>query len=111
MDKQPFVASAALVSGLHLMNSSPDVVKRWQNEVTQAPNHRSYSAATRTQHSGAAAVVGGGEGGRLAPWTHATDITEVTAARLTATGTYHSLSPQHSTQLHLPQSVASGLQQ
>jgi len=36
VDKQPFVASAALVSGLHLMNSSPDVVKRWQNEVQQA---------------------------------------------------------------------------
>jgi coatomer protein complex subunit gamma len=36
VDKQPFVASAALVSGLHLMHTNPEVVKRWQNEVNQA---------------------------------------------------------------------------
>eukprot|EP00285_Hemiselmis_virescens_P012304 CAMPEP_0173381208 /NCGR_PEP_ID=MMETSP1356-20130122/3642_1 /TAXON_ID=77927 ORGANISM="Hemiselmis virescens, Strain PCC157" /NCGR_SAMPLE_ID=MMETSP1356 /ASSEMBLY_ACC=CAM_ASM_000847 /LENGTH=609 /DNA_ID=CAMNT_0014334967 /DNA_START=27 /DNA_END=1852 /DNA_ORIENTATION=- len=36
VDKQPLVASAALVAGMKLMRTSPDVVKRWVNEVMQA---------------------------------------------------------------------------
>jgi hypothetical protein len=35
VDKNPAVASAALVSSVHLMKGSHDVVKRWVNEVTQ----------------------------------------------------------------------------
>lgn len=35
-DKSAAVTSAALVSSLHLMKDSHDVVKRWVNEVTQA---------------------------------------------------------------------------
>lgn len=38
VDKDPHVASAALVSGIHLMKTCPDVVKRWVNEVQEAVN-------------------------------------------------------------------------
>lgn len=41
VDKSPTVASAALVSSLHLMKQSHDVVKRWVNEVQQALNSKS----------------------------------------------------------------------
>ena len=34
--KEPYVASAAIVSGLHLIRASPDIIKRWVNEVQQA---------------------------------------------------------------------------
>ena len=36
VDKVPSVSSAALVSSLHLMKRSPDVVRRWANEVQEA---------------------------------------------------------------------------
>jgi coatomer subunit gamma len=32
-DKNAIVSSSALVSGLAFFNTSPDVVKRWNNEV------------------------------------------------------------------------------
>ncbi len=38
--KEAYVASAALVSGLHLMRLSPDIIKRWVNEVQQALSSR-----------------------------------------------------------------------
>lgn len=41
VDKNPAVASAALVSSLHLMKDSHEVVKRWVNEVTQSLNSKS----------------------------------------------------------------------
>lgn len=41
VDRHPGVASAALVSSLHLMKDNLDVVKRWVNEVQQAVNSRS----------------------------------------------------------------------
>ena len=41
VDKQPLVASAALVAGMKLMKSNPDVVKRWANEILQAANDKS----------------------------------------------------------------------
>jgi coatomer subunit gamma len=42
VDKNPVVASAALVSGQHLvMHNKGDVVRRWVNEVTQALQHPS----------------------------------------------------------------------
>jgi len=36
VDKEPAVSSAALVSGIHLMKSSPDIVRRWISEVQEA---------------------------------------------------------------------------
>eukprot|EP00276_Gloeochaete_wittrockiana_P011671 CAMPEP_0184373074 /NCGR_PEP_ID=MMETSP1089-20130417/164288_1 /TAXON_ID=38269 ORGANISM="Gloeochaete wittrockiana, Strain SAG46.84" /NCGR_SAMPLE_ID=MMETSP1089 /ASSEMBLY_ACC=CAM_ASM_000445 /LENGTH=897 /DNA_ID=CAMNT_0026715973 /DNA_START=26 /DNA_END=2719 /DNA_ORIENTATION=+ len=36
VDKNPFVASAALVSGIHLMKHNGEVVKRWANEVQES---------------------------------------------------------------------------
>jgi coatomer protein complex subunit gamma len=38
--KEAYVASAAIVSGLHLIRVSPDIVKRWVNEVQQALSSR-----------------------------------------------------------------------
>ena len=38
VDRSSSVSSAALVSALHLMRSSPDVVKRWSNEAQEALN-------------------------------------------------------------------------
>ena len=36
VDKSPFVASAALTAGIHLIRDNPDVVKRWVTEVQEA---------------------------------------------------------------------------
>ncbi|KAH7700508.1 gamma-coatomer protein, partial [Aphelenchoides avenae] len=36
VDKVPAVASAALVSSLHMLKKSPDVIRRWANEVQEA---------------------------------------------------------------------------
>ncbi|KAK3240866.1 hypothetical protein CYMTET_49332 [Cymbomonas tetramitiformis] len=36
VDKNSVVASAALVSGMHLLQGSPEIVKRWSNEVQEA---------------------------------------------------------------------------
>jgi len=38
VDKNPFVASSALICGLGLMKSCPDVVKRWVQEVQESIN-------------------------------------------------------------------------
>lgn len=40
VDKEPYVASCALVSGIHLIHRSPDIVKRWVSEVQEAVNSR-----------------------------------------------------------------------
>ncbi|QCD88544.1 coatomer subunit gamma-2 [Vigna unguiculata] len=40
VDKNPVVASAALVSGIHLLQTSPEIVKRWSNEVQEAVQSR-----------------------------------------------------------------------
>ncbi|KAF3341541.1 Coatomer subunit gamma-2 [Carex littledalei] len=40
VDKNPVVASAALVSGVHLLQTNPEVVKRWSNEVQEAIQSR-----------------------------------------------------------------------
>merc|ERR1719326_789278 len=40
VDKNPFVASSALVCGLHLTVSAPDVVKRWGNEIQETVNSK-----------------------------------------------------------------------
>ncbi|XP_073525883.1 uncharacterized protein [Phyllobates terribilis] len=41
VDKNPVVASAALVSGIHLLQTNPEIVKRWSNEVQEAVHSRS----------------------------------------------------------------------
>lgn len=40
VDKSPVVASAALVSGIHLLGVNADVVRRWSNEVAEASNSK-----------------------------------------------------------------------
>ncbi|XP_076921637.1 coatomer subunit gamma-2-like [Bidens hawaiensis] len=40
VDKNPVVASAALVSGIHILQTNPDIVKRWSNEVQEAVQSR-----------------------------------------------------------------------
>uniref|UniRef100_A0A5B6YRP2 Coatomer subunit gamma n=1 Tax=Davidia involucrata TaxID=16924 RepID=A0A5B6YRP2_DAVIN len=40
VDKNPVVASAALVSGIHLIQTNPEIVKRWSNEVQEAVQSR-----------------------------------------------------------------------
>ncbi|KAG2542294.1 hypothetical protein PVAP13_9NG843500 [Panicum virgatum] len=40
VDKNPVVASAALVSGIHLAQANPEIVKRWSNEVQEAVQSR-----------------------------------------------------------------------
>mmetsp|Transcript_11362 Transcript_11362/g.15467 ORF Transcript_11362/g.15467 Transcript_11362/m.15467 type:complete len:917 (+) Transcript_11362:38-2788(+) len=41
VDKSPVVASAALVSGMHLLQTAPEIVKRWSNEVQEAVQSKS----------------------------------------------------------------------
>ncbi|TDH65130.1 uncharacterized protein CCR75_000650 [Bremia lactucae] len=38
VDRNALVASSALVSGIHLMKSNPEIVRRWVNEVQEAAN-------------------------------------------------------------------------
>lgn len=42
VDKVPAVSSAALVSSLHLMRKSPEVVRRWANEVQEAVSSENH---------------------------------------------------------------------
>lgn len=42
VDKNPSVASAALVSSLHMSKTAGDVVKRWVNEAQEALNSDKY---------------------------------------------------------------------
>ena len=41
MDKAPVVASAVLVSALHLLGNNAEIVKRWTNEIQEAVNSKS----------------------------------------------------------------------
>lgn len=41
VDRESYVASCALVSGIHLIHRSPDIVKRWVSEVQDAVNSKS----------------------------------------------------------------------
>jgi coatomer protein complex subunit gamma len=38
VDRNALVASSALVSGIHLIKTNPDIVRRWVNEVQEAVN-------------------------------------------------------------------------
>ena len=40
VDKAPVVSSAALVSGIHLLNGNMDLVKRWNNEIHEVVNSK-----------------------------------------------------------------------
>ncbi|KAI3916389.1 hypothetical protein MKW92_028995 [Papaver armeniacum] len=40
VDKNPVVDSAALVSGIYLLQTNPEIVKRWSNEVQEAVQSR-----------------------------------------------------------------------
>ncbi|CAA7051496.1 unnamed protein product [Microthlaspi erraticum] len=40
VDKNPVISSAALVSGLHMLKTNPEIVKRWSNEVQEAVQSR-----------------------------------------------------------------------
>eukprot|EP00252_Welwitschia_mirabilis_P027999 TRINITY_DN98_c0_g2_i1.p1 TRINITY_DN98_c0_g2~~TRINITY_DN98_c0_g2_i1.p1 ORF type:complete len:890 (+),score=165.23 TRINITY_DN98_c0_g2_i1:103-2772(+) len=40
VDKNPAIASAALVSGIHLLQTNPDIVRRWTNEIQEAVQSR-----------------------------------------------------------------------
>ena len=40
VDKSAVVASAVLVSALHLVGSSAEIVKRWTNEIQEAVNSK-----------------------------------------------------------------------
>ncbi|CAJ1933490.1 unnamed protein product [Sphenostylis stenocarpa] len=57
VDKNPVVASAALVSGIHLLQTTPEIVKRWSNEVQEAVQSRAalvqfHALALLHQHNG-----------------------------------------------------------
>jgi coatomer protein complex subunit gamma len=41
VDKDPYVSSAAIVSGVHLMRTNPEIVKRWFPEVQEALQSKS----------------------------------------------------------------------
>ena len=41
VDKAPVVASAVLVSALHLLGNNAEIVKRWTNEIQEAVNSKS----------------------------------------------------------------------
>jgi len=43
VDKNPFVASSALLCGITLMKNAPDVVKRWVNEIQDTVNSKHSS--------------------------------------------------------------------
>merc|ERR1712190_529466 len=40
VDKNPFVSSSALVCGISLAKTAPDVVKRWVNEIQETVNSK-----------------------------------------------------------------------
>lgn len=42
VDKSPVVASAALVSALHLLAANGEIVKRWVNEVQEAVQSKDH---------------------------------------------------------------------
>jgi len=42
VDRIPGVSSAALVSSLHLLKKSPDIIRRWVNEVQEAVSSENH---------------------------------------------------------------------
>ncbi len=60
VDKNPSIASAALVSAYHLFPLAKDVVKRWVNEVQEAINAKSSSSFFGSSGGGGYLGFGGG---------------------------------------------------
>lgn len=56
MDKAPVVASAVLVSALHLLGANAEIVKRWTNEIQEAVNSKSIMVQVREGFKSAACV-------------------------------------------------------
>ncbi len=50
MDKAPVVASAALVSALHLLENNAEIVKRWINEIQEAAQNKNAMVQVGTHH-------------------------------------------------------------
>ena len=48
MDKSPVVASAVLVSAVHLLAGNTEIVKRWTNEIQEAVQSKSAMVRTAT---------------------------------------------------------------
>jgi coatomer subunit gamma len=59
VDKNPSIASAALVSAYHLFPMAKDVVKRWVNEAQEAVNAKSTTSFFSTTSSGGYLGFGG----------------------------------------------------
>ena len=51
VDKNPFVSSSALVCGMTLHATVPDVVKRWVNEIQETVNSKHSMALGRKRRA------------------------------------------------------------
>jgi coatomer protein complex subunit gamma len=60
VDKNPAIASAALVSAYHLFPNAKDAVRRWTSEVSDAVNAKSSSSYFGAPASGGSFFGGGG---------------------------------------------------
>ena len=69
VDRNPSIASAALVSAYHLYPHAKDVVKRWVNEVQEAVNAKSSSTFFGSSGGGGYLGFGGGSGQPSGPQT------------------------------------------
>lgn len=49
VDKSPVVASAALVSALHLLANNTEIVKRWINEIQEAAQNKNHMVQVSNQ--------------------------------------------------------------
>jgi hypothetical protein len=50
VDKAPVVASAALVSALHLLANNAEIVKRWINEIQEAAQNKNAMVQVCAAH-------------------------------------------------------------
>ncbi|PPQ77020.1 hypothetical protein CVT25_014837 [Psilocybe cyanescens] len=69
VDKNPAIASAALVSAYHLFPHAKDVVRRWVNEVQEAVSAKSSSSFFGSSSSGGYLGFGGGSSQPSGPQT------------------------------------------
>lgn len=69
VDRNPSIASAALVSAYHLFPAAKDVVKRWVNEVQEAVNAKASSSFFGGSSSGGYLGFGGGSSQPSGPQT------------------------------------------
>ena len=69
VDRNPSIASAALVSAYHLYPHAKDVVKRWVNEAQEAVNAKSSSSFFTSSTGGGILGFGGSSGQPSGPQT------------------------------------------